>query len=113
MRISDWSSDVCTSDLLELRWVEHAHDGDGYAACQVLLLRAFEGRLGIPAPHELVELGEYRFGRHPGDVLPSLDLGLQVDRLALHHVRSEERSVGKECVSPCRSRWWPYHKKKK
>src|SRR3546814_16853117 len=22
---------------------------------------------------------------------------------------SEERRVGKECVSPCRSRWWPYH----
>src|SRR3546814_20017237 len=27
--------------------------------------------------------------------------------------RSEERRVGKECVSPCRSRWSPYHKKKK
>src|SRR3546814_20940111 len=28
-------------------------------------------------------------------------------------VRSEERRVGKECVSPCRSRWSPYHYKKK
>src|SRR3546814_12285662 len=28
-------------------------------------------------------------------------------------VRSEERRVGKECVSTCRSRWSPYHKKKK
>src|SRR3546814_19664494 len=28
--------------------------------------------------------------------------------LALH-ARSEERRVGKECVSTCRSRWWPYH----
>src|SRR3546814_18552584 len=27
--------------------------------------------------------------------------------------RSEERRVGKECVSPCRSRWSPYHYKKK
>src|SRR3546814_12315780 len=26
--------------------------------------------------------------------------------------RSEERRVGKECVSTCRSRWWTYHKKK-
>src|SRR3546814_13528257 len=25
--------------------------------------------------------------------------------------RSEERRVGKECVSTCRSRWWPYHQK--
>src|SRR3546814_20362495 len=27
--------------------------------------------------------------------------------------RSEERRVGKECVSTCRYRWWPHHKKKK
>src|SRR3546814_19453315 len=27
--------------------------------------------------------------------------------------RSEERRVGKECVRTCRSRWWPYHYKKK
>src|SRR3546814_14737523 len=30
-----------------------------------------------------------------------------------HHQRSEERRVGKECVSTCRSRWSPYHYKKK
>src|SRR3546814_17790458 len=29
------------------------------------------------------------------------------------HVRSEERRVGKECVSTCRSRWSPYHSKNK
>src|SRR3546814_11629239 len=29
------------------------------------------------------------------------------------NLRSEERRVGKECVSTCRSRWSPYHKKKK
>src|SRR3546814_18973110 len=29
-----------------------------------------------------------------------------------HRDRSEERRVGKECVSTCRSRWSPYHKKK-
>src|SRR3546814_12487027 len=28
-------------------------------------------------------------------------------------LRSEERRVGKECVSPCRCRWWPYDQKKK
>src|SRR3546814_14238296 len=33
--------------------------------------------------------------------------------LALQVNRSEERRVGKECVSPCRSRWSPYHDKKK
>src|SRR3546814_16318280 len=31
----------------------------------------------------------------------------------LQHIRSEERRVGKECVNTCRSRWSPYHSKKK
>src|SRR3546814_17472023 len=30
-----------------------------------------------------------------------------------YYKRSEERRVGKECVSTCRSRWSPYHEKKK
>src|SRR3546814_16231463 len=34
-------------------------------------------------------------------------------RAAFHGERSEERRVGKECVSTCRSRWSPYHSKKK
>src|SRR3546814_15126339 len=36
-----------------------------------------------------------------------------VPRLVLHRPRSEERRVGKECVSTCRSRWSPYHYKNK
>src|SRR3546814_12821562 len=36
-----------------------------------------------------------------------------VDTLAIKCERSEERRVGKECVSTCRSRWAPYHYKKK
>src|SRR3546814_17061246 len=35
------------------------------------------------------------------------------DRHDLPLSRSEERRVGKECVSTCRSRWWPYHYKNK
>src|SRR3546814_4369595 len=35
-----------------------------------------------------------------------------VSRVVLRHGRSEERRVGKECVSTCRSRWSPYHEKK-
>src|SRR3546814_18937001 len=34
-------------------------------------------------------------------------------RALLGSIRSEERRVGKECVSTCRSRWSPYHYKKK
>src|SRR3546814_11332401 len=38
---------------------------------------------------------------------------LEDRRHAIADLRSEERRVGKECVSTCRSRWSPYHSKKK
>src|SRR3546814_17446551 len=40
-------------------------------------------------------------------------LGMARDRSKVRLKRSEERRVGKECVSTCRSRWSPYHSKKK
>src|SRR3546814_4539950 len=61
MRISDWSSDVCSSDL----------------------------------DHRLLHAGQN----------PAVDPDVVVRRPG----RSEERRVGKECVSTCRSRWSPYH----
>src|SRR3546814_4656600 len=74
MRISDWSSDVCSSDLLELdREIRNAAFG-------VELVR-------------------------PGDCLR----GTHLDAARARAARSEERRVGKECVSTCRSRWSPYH----
>src|SRR3546814_9196003 len=66
MRISDWSSDVCSSDLAVLMNLNH----NGQA---------------ISLSSKLAERG-VRDGE-----------------------RSEERRVGKECVSTCRSRWSPYH----
>src|SRR3546814_8168771 len=63
MRISDWSSDVCSSDLT------------------------------TPAPSSLY--------RKPADHPTGKTLGT--------FSRSEERRVGKECVSTCRSRWSTYH----
>src|SRR3546814_20273734 len=50
------------------------------------------------------------------DIQGSLEIGAR--QLMKRHVdrrqpRSEERRVGKECVSTCRSRWSPYHEKKK
>src|SRR3546814_2090093 len=74
MRISDWSSDVCSSDL-----------PGGVARDEV----------GNAAQRDL-------FGREAvGAAL--------VDRCISRPRRSEERRVGKECVSTCRSRWSPYH----
>src|SRR3546814_14074214 len=53
----------------------------------------------------------------PGDFIPAAErfrLGVQIDRHVVAMVllwfdRSEERRVGKECVSTCRSRWLTYH----
>src|SRR3546814_6580921 len=84
MRISDWSSDVCSSDLLNAR---------GAANLSMLELgwQKFLGR-------------EYRLKQPHG-----LDRPLLVDASGGAAHRSEERRVGKECVSTCRSRWSPYH----
>src|SRR3546814_16666034 len=87
MRISDWSSDVCSSDL-----------GDALEAADRLGRRDHLGRgLGQVA-------GD---GRGLG-VLPR-DEGAQ----SWNQDRSEARRVGKECVSTCRSRWSPSPKNKK
>src|SRR3546814_4322842 len=75
MRISDWSSDVCSSDLLRI-----AREDDDLDA------RNGGAQLGD-------RRGEDRF---VAEVQPAVG-------------RSEERRVGKECVSTCRSRWSPDH----
>src|SRR3546814_3650582 len=78
MRISDWSSDVCSSDL---SWRMTA-------ASQWKILAYF------------ILLGIAMF-------VVFMILGMIVGVSAF--ARSEERRVGKECVSTCRSRWSPYH----
>src|SRR3546814_7356573 len=67
MRISDWSSDVCSSDL-------------------------------------------FQFSSAAGTTGNSKEKQTMRKVLVLYYsTRSEERRVGKECVSTCRSRWSPYH----
>src|SRR3546814_18624458 len=87
MRISDWSSDVCSSDLM---------------ARAVHRLDRIGALLGLREEHVLLVVVPV-----PG-LLPQAD----VKDLRTAH-RSEERRVGKECVSTCRSRWSPYNYKKK
>src|SRR3546814_5533197 len=72
MRISDWSSDVCSSDLLCV--------AGHILSLPLLALLGFIGAAGTVAYS-----------------------------VAAPSLRSEERRVGKECVSTCRSRWSPYH----
>src|SRR3546814_20346424 len=104
MRISDWSSDVCSSDL--------------GGASQLAISPELAARLGNEVRAQLA--------RHPEGVRPVLLCSLDVRRhlrklmevdffdlpvLSYQELapRSEERRVGKECVSTGRSRWSPYH----
>src|SRR3546814_19644976 len=119
MRISDWSSDVCSSDLIIERedMVRRTREDTGpYLAAKMTELSAHpmvgEARsLGLIGAVEIVsEKGtNARFGGKEGNTGPMvrdrcIEKGLMV--------RSEERRVGKECVSTCRYRWSPCTYKK-
>src|SRR3546814_16992200 len=108
MRISDWSSDVCSSDLHPgpAPWVGTSlvcpADRESTAAGTRPGLAA--GR----APWPGLAFSANPF--HPIFRTRAFPRGLaaMID-LALHKARSEERRVGKECVSTFRSRGSPYH----
>src|SRR3546814_12266573 len=105
MRISDWSSDVCSSDLRRL----HGELGRRFRDRKLHLCG---DRGGGPierrsasfykAKYPLCRFRQALYHQcwwyHPRSLCSPPRLG-----------RSEERRVGKECVSTCRSRWSPYH----
>src|SRR3546814_5741518 len=93
MRISDWSSDVCSSDLVPRRANRRAH------------INAGDRTTGAFAHFPLKRDND-------GGPLISIFEAAR-DNADNAGVRSEERRVGKECVNTCRSRWSPYHSKKK
>src|SRR3546814_12329761 len=109
MRISDWSSDVCSSDLGD-EPAAHLAGAGQLTVIGVELLVQHEEAAHLAA-RELRVAGEVAV--HPRDLaLDDLDdpgIGSEFLIAAIGHVRSEERRVGKECVSTCRSRWSPDH----
>src|SRR3546814_3916964 len=84
VRISDWSSDVCASDLVSSR---------AALAAAMTVCAMYAVRWGMvehyPSRGGMTPIGACGYRSSCGG--------------------SEERRVGKECVSPCRSRWSPYH----
>src|SRR3546814_18314781 len=98
MRISDWSSDVCSSDLL------------GNFGLAILGLTVIVKLLFFPLANK-----SYKSMAKMKELTPKLQEMREKhgdDRQRLNEemmaLRSEERRVGKECVSTCRSRWSPY-----
>src|SRR3546814_16648098 len=101
MRIRDWSSDVCSSDLAAVAtlaalgggWAVHANQYGRYIAMVVLAflgLTLLSTRLAEWISSPFVALGNRLSPRSASD-------------------SSEERRGGKGCVSKCRSRGYPYH----
>src|SRR3546814_16111409 len=100
MRISDWSSDVCSSDLQSTKFI--------IGFC-------------VAIPCTLIIVGLYFFFKRRRDrrnrnTTRGYNAGGKVSGRAAREdgksrtkTRSEERRVGKEWVSTCRSRWYPYH----
>src|SRR3546814_19700126 len=101
MRISDWSSDVCSSDLAVFRLFE-----DHRARPVDHLGRHFLAAMGGQAMHE------NRVFRGFSDQA-GIDLVGGKDFVPALGVRSEEARVGKECVSRFRSGWSPFLSTKK
>src|SRR3546814_14335123 len=101
MRISDWSSDVCSSDLQE---GEGAHPRKAEPAERIGAEAADDERQGRRAACDDEAVEEVDREVRLGEQVPVV-----LQRPALRQERSEERRVGKECVSTCRSRWSPYH----
>src|SRR3546814_12422097 len=110
MRISDWSSDVCSSDLIDAVDIERH--------------RLVEGEVGRRGA-EAADIDDVvARGRLDENVRGVVHHRLDVVRVELRELlaaddlhrdrnilqaRSEARRVGKECVSTCKSQWSPYH----
>src|SRR3546814_12389868 len=132
MRISDWSSDVCSSDLKPLH---HILAGilTLSAGWKPPLVDTFAGHLRRDLDEESLDIGCIADAGWFTKCADSFELNT-VDKAATRFlfeliaqlqaigtapmldirayasmIRSEERRVGKECVSTCRSLWAPYH----
>src|SRR3546814_12680662 len=102
MRISDWSSDVCSSDLEYMNeiWISAAYEDLMTRTVDEVFHVLFQNR-------ELMMV----FNSYISGILGNAcwDQAEDLDHSLLASNRSEERRVGKECVSTCRSRWSPNH----
>src|SRR3546814_17693498 len=108
MRISDWSSDVCSSDLPSgehfMAWLKQ-----GIVSRRLIINDAKALVHTVSDTAYLVSPGVFqRYAREHPQVGMLAKQESQQDWQWVQK-RSEERRVGKECVSTCRSRWSTFH----
>src|SRR3546814_20482540 len=111
MRISDWSSDVCSSDLPCLALIQPYRGFQCHSSGPLIFLLRRGAGFGRNLSYRMAPIvlksstkNGAIWGQYPRALLQPLAPSVW---------RSDERRVGKECVSTCRSRRWPYHNKKK
>src|SRR3546814_20279404 len=109
MRISDWMSDVCSSDLPDRANQVWSMDFVFDRTADGRVLKALT--IVDDATHESVAIEVERAisGHGVVRILERLAVQRGLPEVIRTDNRSEERRVGKECVSTCRSRWSPYH----
>src|SRR3546814_17531974 len=102
MRISDWSSDVCSSDLLRETLTRLRTEEAGFSLTELLTAKVI-GSIVLWSLMTLMTTGLHK-SLEVGDRAEAAQNGrAAIDRMT----RSEERRVGKEGVSTCRIRWAP------
>src|SRR3546814_19466999 len=102
MRISDWSSDVCSSDLT-------FHGGGQTVGIYANIAHGPTRAIQYKYLRRLSSLANdsRSLASIASPKLARISASSRLSRSS--RVRLEERRVGKECVSTCRSRWSPYH----
>src|SRR3546814_17705407 len=100
MRISDWSSDVCLSDLVKPAMIAEA-TRDARAGAEQF---ARDSATSVGTIKQATQ-GYFSIGARDGDNSSSSESPFKKVRVVTTVDRSEERRVGKESVSTCRYRW--------
>src|SRR3546814_15790238 len=118
MRISDWSPDVCSSDLLKALAAREANVPFYVALPYTTIDHATESGDQVPIEDRGGDEVALVEGLGPDGQVTRVRVTQSVAANPAFDIppagpRSEERRVGKECVSTCRYRWSPYHSKNK
>src|SRR3546814_18772672 len=104
MRISDWSSDVCSSDLADQQTIAawYAKHSVAFRQLRQTRLQLLRARQHVGLEFRLDDFFEHGAGDRACQRIAAVGRAMRAERES-----SEERRVGKECVSTCRSRWAP------
>src|SRR3546814_19711880 len=114
MRISDWSSDVCSSDLIIVTGTRQTGITAAESAAPIKIVsQEAMSSVGQPNLNQVLaqlvpSFSTAGFGADSAQLTLSSSLrGLNPNHtlVLVYGKRSEERRVGKECVSTCRTRW--------